>query len=631
MTTERKLAAILSADVVGYSRLMAEDEAGTIQRLTEYRSLITNLVNDHHGRVVDSPGDNLLAEFPNALDAVQCAVEIQGVLRVRNQSLAEQRRMQFRIGVHLGDVTVEGDRIYGDGVNIAARLEGLADGGGICISATVHEQVRNKLDVGYVDLGDQTVKNIPDQVRVYCIQPQSESERSSRGAVLRGKLRAALVAAAGVLLLLGIGLWASWPRSLGLLVDLAGVSGPPVDPSLPDEPSLVVLPFENVSGDPEQDYFSDGITEDLTNEFARNPWLFVISRNSAFTYKGKRVKVEDVGRELGVRYVIEGSVRKAGERVRITAQLIDATTGGHLWSDQYDRKLSDMFEVKSEIAQEILGTVGVEMAAAESQRMARKRLQDLTAAELSWKGNSYVSQATREGTAEARRLFERAIELDPDYAPSYAFLGNTYVTEYANAWSGDPALLDRAEELARRSIDMDPSWPAGHVTLGWVHLFRGNSAEALASADRAIQRGPNVEWPHALRGLALLEQGRMLEATASIRRALRLNPRRPTALLMIVAGVNLAAGRTDDAIELMERVRNANPDNILSRLLLAIEYEREGRHDQASIAVDEILRTVPDFSVEKAIMRFPNPERNRGSEEFAESVDALRKAGLPEE
>ena len=312
---ERKLAAILSADVVGYSRLMAEDEAATIRTLNAYREEIALLVAQHRGRVVDTPGDNVLAEFPTALDAVRCAVEIQGVLRARNASLPAERRMDFRIGVHMGDVAVEEGRVYGDGVNIAARLEALAEAGGICISATVREQVRNKLDVGYVDLGDQTIKNIPEQVHVYRIQPRSEPEGLARGSVSRGKrrsrLRAALVAAAAVLLLLGVGLWASWPRPLGLLIDLAGVSGPPVDPPLPDKPSIVVLPFANMSGDPEQEYFSDGITEDLTTELARNPYLFVISRNSAFTYKGKSVKVEDVGRELGVRYVLEGSVRKA--------------------------------------------------------------------------------------------------------------------------------------------------------------------------------------------------------------------------------------------------------------------------------------------------------------------------------
>jgi adenylate cyclase len=633
--TEHRLAAILVADVVGYSRLMAEDQDATVRTVTAYREEVELLVRQHQGRLVDFTGDEFLAEFPTALESVRCAVEIQKVLEARNSELPSERRMQFRMGIHLGDVAVQGERLFGDGVNIAARLQALADPGGICISGEVHSLVHTKLAAGFDDRGDQSVKNIPDQVHVYQIPPQSEPEESARGLVSRGKrshrLRSVLVTSAAILLLLGVGLWASWPRPLGLLVDLAGVSGPPVDPPLPDEPSLVVLPFENMSGDPEQEYFSDGITEDLTNEFARNPFLFVISRNSAFTYKGKRVKVEEVGRELGVRYVIEGSVRKAGDRVRITAQLIDATTGGHLWSERYDRELDDIFAVQSEIAQEILGAVGVEMAAAESQRVARKTLQDLTAVEASWKGQTYLMQGTREGVAKARLLYERAIEIDPDYAPFYAWLGNTYMTEYASAWSRDPALLDRAEELARRSIDMDPSWPAGHVTLGWVALFRGNSAEALASADRAIERAPNVEWPHALRGLALSEQGRMLEATASIRRALRLNPRRPRALLMIVAFVNLAAGRTEKGIEQMERVRNANPDNILSRLVLADHYEREGRHDQASIAVSEILRTVPDFSVENLLMGFPNLRRNLGFEAFVERVDALRKAGLPEE
>jgi len=370
-TVERKLAAILSADAVGYSRLMAEDEAATIRTLSSYREQIGVLVREHRGRVVDSPGDNVLAEFPTALEAVRCAVEIQGVLRVRSASIPAERRMDFRIGVHMGDVATEGGRIYGDGVNIAARLEALAEAGGVCISATVHEQVRNKLDAGFTDLGDQTVKNIPDQIRVYRVQPRSQSEAPARAKTAPGskprRLRTALVATAAVLLLLGLGLWASWPRPLGLLIDLAGVSGPPVDPPLPDKPSIAVLPFANMSADPEQEYFSDGITEDLTTALAGNPRLFVISRNSAFTYKGKAVKIEDVGRDLGVRYVLEGSVRKAGDRVRITAQLVDATTGGHLWSQRYDRDLSDIFALQSEMAEEILGIVGVEIGAAEAR------------------------------------------------------------------------------------------------------------------------------------------------------------------------------------------------------------------------------------------------------------------------
>jgi adenylate cyclase len=621
---DRKLAAILSADVVGYSRLMAEDEAATIRTLSDYREEIAMRVRQHRGRVVDAPGDNVLAEFPTALDAVRAAVEIQGVLRALNTSLPAERRMDFRIGVHMGDIATDGDKVYGDGVNIAARLESLAEAGGICISATVHEQVRNRLDVGFSDLGDQMVKNIPDQVRVYRVQPRvpAHGPETSQGRYRR--LRVALVAAAVLLLLVGAGLWASWPRPLGLLIDIAGVSGPPVDPPLPDKPSYVVLPFENVSGDPEQEYFSDGITEDLTNELARNPFLFVISRNSAFTYKGKRVKVEDVGRELGVRYVIEGSVRKAGDRVRVTAQLIDATTGGHLWSERYDRDLSDIFAVQAEIAEEILGAVGTVAGEAESRRLARKRPQNLTAAEAAWKGVTHMFRLTREDNEKARRLFESAIDADPGYAPSYAFLGNTYVGEFANGWSRDPALLERAEELGRRSVGIDSSWPAGHLTLAWVNFLRGNFSEAVAGADQAIKRGPSVPWAHMLRGLALSQQGRLLEASRSIRRAYRIAPRAPPALLLSAALVNLTAGRVEDAVELLEQVRSANRDNLLSRIVLAAYYEHEGQHDEATATVGEIKRVRPDLTASEAMEIVPGLQRIMSS-----GLAELRKAGLP--
>jgi adenylate cyclase len=624
---DRKLAAILSADVVGYSRLMADDEAATIRILSDYREEIAMRVRQHRGRVVDAPGDNVLAEFPTALDAVRAAAEIQAVLRALNANLEAERRMDFRIGIHMGDVATDGDRLYGDGVNIAARLEALAEAGGICISATVHEQVRNKLDAGFTDLGDQTVKNIPDQVRVYRVQPGGRATSPARRR--RGRLRPALVATAAGLLLLGVGLWASWPRPLGLLIDLTGVSAPPVNPELPDKPSLVVLPFENMSGDPEQEYFSDGITEDLTNLFARNPWLFVISRNSAFTYKGKHMKVEDIGRELGVRYVIEGSVRKADDRVRITAQAIDAATGGHLWSEQYDRELSDIFAVQSDIAAEILGAVGGKLGAAEARRLDRKRPESLTAAESSWRGVGHMIQFTRDDNRKARRMFERAIEVEPDYAPTYGMMGMTYISEYANGWSRDPALLDRAEGLGRRSVELDPTFPVGHLALGYVNLYRGNLDEAIAAADRAIERAPSVEWPHVLRSLALAQKGRVLEASGSIRRALRINPRGPTPLLLSVAFVNMAAGRDEEAVALMERVRSANRDNLGSRVVLAMHYQQTGRSEEASAAVREIQRVRPDLSADEAMEIVPGLERVYGADRFARSLDGLREAGLP--
>jgi len=624
---ERKLAAILSADVVGYSRLMAEDEAATIHTLTDYREEIAMRVRQHRGRVVDTPGDNLLAEFPTALDAVRCAVEIQGVLRALNVSLPNERRMDFRIGVHMGDVAVEGEKIYGDGVNIAARLEGLAEAGGVCISATVHEQVRNKLDVGFTDLGDQTVKNIPDRVRVYRVQPRSQPEAPAPASASQGerarRLRTALVATAAVLLLLALGLWGSWPRPLGLLIDLAGVSGPPVNPPLPDKPSIVVLPFVNVSGDPEQEYFSDGITEELITDLAGVPELFVISRSSAFTYKGRPVKVKDVGRDLGVRYVLEGTVRKAEGRVRITAQLIDATTGFHLWSERYDRELSDIFALQSEISQQILVALKVELRDAAIDWFVRRSTRDLAAQDTLWRGWAHTQRFTREDNLEARYLFERAIEQDPDFALAYELAGFTYAIEYAYGWNLDPTLLDRAEELAQRALALDPAIPP-HLLMAMVHLSRGQLAEAAAVAERVVELFPNVEFSHLALGLALARQGRYVVAMQSVARALRLNPKAPSVAWETVAYINFAAGRTEKAVELWEQVRAANTDMITARIPLAVLYESEGRHEEARTLAQEILRVNRDLTAESA-----TELALIGGFDRDDAIDHLRRAGLP--
>ncbi len=625
---ERKLAAILSADVVGYSRLMAEDEAATIHTLTDYREDIAMRVRRHRGRVVDTPGDNLLAEFPTAFDAVRCAVEIQGVLRALNASLSDERRMDFRIGVHMGDVSVEGDKIYGDGVNIAARLEGLAEAGGVCISATVHEQVRNKIDVGFKDLGDQTVKNIPEQVRVYRVQPRSQPEALVPASTPpeRGpqRLRTALVATAAVVLLLALGLWASWPRPLGLVIDLVGLSGPPVDPALPEKPSIVVLPFANMSDDPQQEYFSDGITEELINDLAGVPELFVISRNSAFTYKGQAVKVKDVGRDLGVRYVLEGSVRKSEGQVRITAQLIDVTTGFHLWSESYDRELSDILALQSEISQQILIAMKVEMRSAAVERIARRSSRDLKAQDAVWRGIAHMERGTREGNLEARYQFEQAIEQDPDFAMAYGMAGSTYFIEYISGWNLDPALLDRAAELSSRALALDPSTVPGHVVMSNVHLREGRVAEALAAAERAVELAPNVEFPHMTLGFVLARQGRFVAAMQSAARAMRLNPKAPPGLQDGVASVNFAAGRTDKAVELWEDARAANTDMIRARIPLAALYESEGRHEEARALVREILRVNPDLTAESAagVALGFGFDKNEATED-------LRSAGLP--
>jgi adenylate cyclase len=625
---ERKLAAILSADVVGYSRLMAEDEQATIRTLTAYREQVATLVREHRGRVVDAPGDNLLAEFPTVLDAVQAAVEVQRVIGARNAGLPAERQMEFRIGVHLGDISVEGERIYGDGVNIAARLEALAEAGGVCISATVHEQVRNKLDAGFTDLGDQTVKNIPDQVHVYRVLPRSQPEASARASTPPDKrprrLRTALVATAAVGLLLGLGLWASWPRPLGFVIDLVGLSGPPVNPALPDKPSIVVLPFVNMSGDPEQEYFSDGITEELINDLAGIPELFVISRNSAFTYKGQPVKVRDVGRDLGVRYVLEGTVRKVEGRVRITAQLIDATSGFHLWSESYDRELADILALQSEISQQILVALKLELRDAALERITRRSSHDLKALDIFWRGTAHIERYTREDNLEARYLFERAIEQDPDFAAAYALGGATYTVEYSNGWNRDPALLDRAAELAERALALDPSSVPAHIVLSAVRSRQGRLAEALASAERAVELAPNVEVSHLMLGTALARQGRFVAALQSVAHAMRLNPKAASGVRVLVAYVNFAAGRTENAVELWEQVRAANPDMILARIPLAALYESEGRHEEARALAQEILHVNRDLTAESATEMALTLGLDR--DEFG---DNLRSAGLP--
>jgi adenylate cyclase len=408
------------------------------------------------------------------------------------------------------------------------------------------------------------------------------------------------------------------------------VSGLPVDPPPPDKPSLVVLPFANLSGDPEQEYFSDGITEDLTTELARNPFLFVISRNSAFTYKGKSVKVEDVGRELGVLYVLEGSVRKAEGRVRITAQLIDATTGGHLWSERYDRDLSEILALQSEISQEIQAAVGAEVRQAEAERVGRRPTRGLSAAEITWKGTYHLLRYTREDNQKARHLYERAVELDPGFAHAHAGLGITYVNEFGNGWSRDPKLLDRGEELGRRAIALDPLHPLGYVTVGWAHFQRGDSAEAIAAAERAIEVAPSFEPGHALRGIALAQEGRLIEATRSIRRALRLSPRLPNlTLLASVAAVNFAADRREEGADFLERARAASPDSLPPRVVLAAYYEQEGEHAKAAAAVREMLRVVPDLTAKRAMELIPGLDSVLSSEELARFPDTLRKAGLP--
>src|SRR5215813_10312873 len=471
---ERKLVAILAADVQGYSRLMGEDEVGTLRRLTAYRGVTDALIQQHRGRIVGTAGDSILAEFASAVEAVQCAVDIQQALKTKNADLPSARRMEFRIGINVGDVIVEGPQLYGDGVNIAARLEALAEGGGICLSGTVYDQVENKLPLGYEYLGEQTVKNIAKPVRAYRVRGEGEATATVQG---RGE-----VGAPG--------------QSPGL--------------PLPDKPSILVLPFINMSHDPEQEYFTDGITEDITTDLSKISSLFVISRNSAFTYKGKAAKVGDISREMGIRYVLEGSVRKAGERVRISAQLIDATTDHHLWADRYDRPLIDIFAVQDEIVQQLVSTLRVEVHEAELERVRRIPTTSLSAYDALLRGEEYLHRVTIEANVQARQSFEQAMALDPQYGEAHAGLGWTYWVE--SHFSSDPQHLEQAVALAQQAIALDDSLPLAHSLLSLVSGRKQQYARAIAAGERAVSLDANNAYSAAWLAEVLNFAGRPAEA-----------------------------------------------------------------------------------------------------------------------
>jgi adenylate cyclase len=519
----RKLTAILSADVEGYSRLMGEDDDATVHTLTLYRAAIQTLVREHRGRVVDSTGDNVLAEFASVVDAVQCAVAIQRDLGARNVALPPSRQMKFRVGVNLGDVIVDGERIYGDGVNIAARLQGLAVGGGICIAGSVHEQVKGKLALRYEDLGLQSVKNIAQRVRVHRVREEPAAVPAVRVDAPRGVTAWRRAALAVVALLAIIGAGAGVWRLVAYL-----------SPS-PTKPSIAVLPFVNISGEADQEYFSDGMTEDLITELARLDGLLIIARNSAFTYKGKSVRPEQVSRELGVRYTLEGSVRKANNQIRITAQLVDGTTGYHVWAQSYDRDLDDIFAVQGEIARMITRSLAVRLTAAEERHMGNPPKQNQEAWKNYQEGLTIYRRFTAKDNADARALFVKAIALDPNFSKAYSLLAATHRQDWTLGWtqnyreSEDLAYenAEKAVELARREPDPKPSLSQALQQLGYVYLYKGKLQEADDVANEAIRHSPNSAEGWALGAHVLNYRGQPEASLAKTQRAMSLDPNYP--------------------------------------------------------------------------------------------------------
>jgi adenylate cyclase len=579
MSQSRRLAAILAADVVGYSRLMGVDEEGTLERLKALRSeLIDPNIAKHHGRIVKTTGDGLLVEFASVVDAVRCAAVVQQAVPEWNAGVAAVHRIELRIGINLGDVIADGDDLYGDGVNIAARIEALADAGGVFVSGTVYEQVRDRLPFVFEDRGEQQVKNISRPVRVYCV----------------------------------------------LLDEAASVATNEALP-LPDKPSIAVLAFTNMSGDAEQEYFSDGIADDIITELSRSHSLFVIARNSSFTYRGRSVDVRQVARELGVRYVLEGSVRRSGDRVRVVAQLIDAETGNHLWAERYDRDLADVFVVQDEITNAVVHAIEPAISHAERQRAIRKAPESLNAWEACHRGLWYMAKHTPEDTKQAQHFFRQACELDTLLATPHALIAECYL-HMRGLGGSDRVDQEMAELEVRKAIAIDPGDCTALAALSAISLYYyADYAAAVEHADHAITVNPNDFAAHLVRGRALAFGGRPAEAEEPLSIAMRLSPRDPfkSSALNTLATARYFRRDYAEAAKLEQRAIREYPGYPVPHRWLAASLGQLNRTDEAREALHQamaISQASFDFFVRQR-QPYYRPE------DYDHLLDGLRKAG----
>jgi TolB-like protein/class 3 adenylate cyclase/cytochrome c-type biogenesis protein CcmH/NrfG len=586
---QRRLAAILAGDVAGYSRLTGLDEEGTIARLRALRRELTDpAIAEHGGRIVKTTGDGILIEFPSVVEAVRFAVEVQRGMATRNTDVAADRRIEFRVGIHLGDVVVEGDDLLGDGVNIAARLEGLAEPGGVCVSEDAYRHLGGKVDATLIDMGERQLKNIAKPVRVYGIAPPSRVHEATS--------------------------------------ELAQITTPP--PRL----SIVVLPFVNLGGDAEQDYFVDGLTEDLTTELSRLPGSFVVARNSAFSYEGKSLDVRQVGRELGVRYVLEGSVRKVAQRIRVAAQLIDAETGSHLWAERFDRELTDLFELQDTITLELAEVLNVRLVEAESRRSERSS--NPVALDLVMRARAFVNRgASAEAYFAAIRLYQQALELAPDEVQALTGLATTLLNRVTNLWSETPKEdLDWAEELAARALALDPHNAWCRFAIGLVRHEQHQFEEAISHFEAAIRLNPNLHVAHLRLGGAKVFSGRAEEALRHFAETIRLSPRDPVSGYWGIGWTRFLRGDDDGAMEMLRRVIALNPNSSLGHLFLTAAYALQDRVDEARTTFAAYLRTGAPIKTISQLRARGSPSTNPVYVGQRERLfEGLRKAGMPEE
>ena len=628
---KRKLTTILSADVAGFSRLMGDDETATVKTLEQYKEIMSELICQHRGRVVDSPGDNLLAEFDSVVDAVQCAVSAQKEIKAHNAELPENRKMKFRIGINLGDVIEEESRIYGDGVNIAARLESLADPGGICISKTAFDQIKAKLPFSYAYLGEHTVKNIAKPVKVYKVlmKPRVTKETSARLKTQGATRRMAVIGLAAALLVVsGVALWQFFLRPAVPHVEKANPKQMALP--LPGMPSIAVMPFVNLGDDPKQVLLCDGITDNIVNALSRVPQLFVIARNSTSPYKGKAVKVKQVSEELGVRYVLEGSLQSSADRVRITAQLVDALTGNQLWTERYEGESSDIFDLQDEITLKVLNAVNVKLASNEGIKPKYwEYFRGKQGLDCYFKGLevlSHIQRGTIPDTNLARQKAEEGLALCPDISNFYYYMATVHTHDYLLGSSNSPReSIEKATELFQKVLAMDDEHVSAHANLSWVYTMKRDHDKAVAEGERAVTLNPGSAFALFRYAETLTYAGRPAEATPIFEKALRLNPLAPAGYYLAQGIALRETGRLEEAAASYKKAIERSPNIFRAHAYLAAVYSMMGRDNEAHAEAAEALRLNPSFTLEGYASR----SMYKDCSVLDRQIDAMRKAGLP--